>query len=56
MKVYQNRRFHSEGPFRRRNRNLNPEGATLKAPSPSNVPKRFSRAKLPEKFTGDEIL
>ena len=56
MRVYQNRRFRSKGPFRWRNHYLNPEGATLKAPSPSNVPKRFSRAKLPEKFTGDEIL
>ena len=28
----------------------------MKAPSPSNVPKRPSRAKPPEKFTGDEIL
>ena len=56
MRVYQNRRFHSKGPFRWCNCNLYPEGATLKAPSPSNVPKRFSTAKLPEKFTGDEIL
>ena len=56
MRVYQNRRFCSKGPFRQCNCNLNPEGATLKAPSPSNVAKRFSRAKLPEKFTGDEIL
>ena len=56
MRVYQNRRFHSKGPFRRCNHHLNLEDATLKAPSPSNVPKRLSRAKPPEKFTGDEIL
>ena len=52
MRVYQNRRFRSKGPFRRHSHNLNLEDATLKAPSPSNVP----RAKPPEKFTGDEIL
>ena len=56
MRVYQNRRFHSKGPFRWRSRHLNLEDATLKAPSPSNVPKRLFRAKPPEKFTGDEIL
>ena len=56
MRVYQNRRFHSKGPFRWCNHHSNPEDATLKAPSPSNASKRFSRAKLPEKFTGDEIL
>ena len=56
MRVYQNRRFHSKGPFRWRSHHLNLEDATLKAPSPSNVPKRLSRAKPPEKFTGDEIL
>ena len=56
MRVYQNRRFHSKGPFRWHNRHLNPEEATLNAPSPNNAPKRFSRAKLSEKFTGDEIL
>ena len=56
MRVYQNRRFHSKGPFRRHNHHSNPEDATLKAPSPNNTPKRFFRAKLPERFTGDEIL
>ena len=56
MRVYQNRRFRSKGPSRWRNRHSNPEDATLKAPSPSNVPKRLSRAKPPEKFTRDEIL
>ena len=56
MRVYQNRRFHSEGPFRQRNHHSNPEDASFKAPSPNNTPKRFSRAKLPERFTGDEIL
>ena len=56
MRVYQNRRFHSKGPFRQCNHHTNPEDATLKAPSPSNVPKRLSRAKPPEKFTSDEIL
>ena len=56
MRVYQNRRFRSKGPFRWRNRHSNPEDATLKAPSPNNTPQRFSRAKLPEKFTGDKIL
>ena len=54
MRVYQNRRFPSKGPFRRRNCHSNPEDATLKAPFPSNAPKRFPRAKPPEKFTGDE--
>ena len=56
MRVYQNRRFCSKGPFRRRNHHSNPEDATLKAPSPSNVSKRLSRAKPPEKFTSDKIL
>ena len=56
MRVYQNRRFCSKGPFRWCSCHLNLEDATLKAPSPSNVPKRLSRAKPPEKFTGDEIL
>ena len=56
MRVYQNRRFHSKGPFRQCSCHLNLEDATLNAPSPSNVPKRLSRAKPPEKFTGDEIL
>ena len=56
MRVYQNRRFHSKGPFIWRNRHSNPEDVTLKAPSPSNVPKRLSRAKPPEKFTSEEIL
>ena len=56
MRVYQNRRFRSKGPFRQRNHHSNPEDATLKAPSPSNVPKRLSRAKPPEKFTSEEIL
>ena len=56
MRVYQNRRFHSKVPFRWRSRHLNLEDATLKAPSPSNVPKRLSRAKPPEKFTVDKIL
>ena len=56
MRVYQNRRFHSKGPFRWCSRHLDLEDATLKAPSPSNVPKRLSRVKPPEKFTGDKIL
>ena len=56
MRVYQNRRFCSKGPFRQCNRHSNHEDATLKAPSPSNAPRRLSRAKPPEKFTGDEIL
>ena len=56
MRVYQNRRFRPKGPFRRCSRHLNLEDATLKAPSPNNVPKRFSRAKPPERFIGDEIL
>ena len=56
MRVYQNRRFHSKGPFRWCTRHSNPEGATLKAPTPSDAPKRLYRAKPPEKFTGDEIL
>ena len=56
MRVYQNRRFRSKGPFRWCSHHLNLEDATLKAPSPSNVPKRLSRAKPPERFTGDEIL
>ena len=56
MRVYQNRRLHSKGPFRQRSHHLNLEDATLKAPSPNNVPKRLSRAKPPEKFTGDEIF
>ena len=56
MRVYQNRRFHSKGPFRWRSHHLNLEDATLKAPSPSNTPKRFSGAKPPERFTDDEIL
>ena len=56
MRVYQNRRFHSKGPFRQCNRHSNSEGATLKAASPSNAPKGLSIAKPPEKFTGDEIL
>ena len=56
MRVYQNRRFHSKGPFRWRNHHSNSKEATLKAPAPSNVPKRLSRAKPPEKYTGDEIL
>ena len=56
MRVYQNRRFHSKGPFRWCNRHSNPEDAILKAPSPNNTHKRFSRAKPPERFTGDEIL
>ena len=56
MRVYQNRRFRSKGPFRWHSHHLNLKNATLKAPSPSNVPKRFSRAKPPERFTGDEIL
>ena len=56
MRVYQNRRFHSKGPFRWHNHHSNPKDAILKAPSPSNAPKRLSRAKPPEKFTGDEIL
>ena len=56
MRVYQNRRFRSKGPFRRRNRHSNPDDTALKAPSPSNASKRLSRVKPPEKFTGDEIL
>ena len=56
MRVYQNRRFRSKGPFRQCSRHLNLEDATLKAPSPSNASKRFSRAKPLERFTGDEIL
>ena len=56
MRVYMNRRFCSKGPFRWHSRYSNLEDATLKAPSPSNAPKRLSRAKPPEKFTGDEIL
>ena len=56
MRVYQNRRFRSKGPFRWRNRHSNSEDATLKALCPSNAPKRLSRAKPPEKFTDDEIL
>ena len=56
MRVYQNRRFHSKGLFRRHNCHSNPEDTTLKAPSPNNTPKRFSRAKPPERFTSDEIL
>ena len=56
MRVYQNRRFCSKGPFRWRNRHSNSEDATLKAPCTSNAPKRLSRAKPPEKFTSDEIL
>ena len=56
MRVYQNRRFRSKGPFRWRSHHLNLEDATLKAPSPNNAPKRFSRAKPPERFIGDEIL
>ena len=56
MRVYKNRRFHSKGPFRWRNHSSNPEDAIFKAPSPSNTSKRFFRAKLPERFTGDEIL
>ena len=56
MRVYQNRRFCSKGPLRWLTHHLNSEKATLKAPSPNNTPKRFSRAKLPERFTGDEIL
>ena len=56
MRVNQNRRFCSKSPFRQRNRHSNPEDTTLKAPSPSNAPERLSRAKSPEKFTGDEIL
>ena len=55
MRVYQNGRFHSKGPFRQCSCHSNPEDTTLKAP-PNNTPKRFSRAKLPERFTGDEIL
>ena len=56
MRVYQNRRFCSKGPFRQCSCHLNLEDATLKAPSPNNAPKRFSRAKPLERFTGDEIL
>ena len=56
MRVYQNRRFRSKGPFRQLNRHSNSEDATSKAPSASNAPKRLSRAKPPEKFTGDKIL
>ena len=56
MRVYQNRRFRSKGPFRRCSRHLNPEDTILKVPSPCNAPKRLSRVKPPEKFTGDEIL
>ena len=56
MRVYQNRRFSSKGPFRWHNRHPNSEDATLKAPCPSNAPKGLSRAKPPEKFTSDEIL
>ena len=56
MRVYQNSRFRSKGPFRWHSCRLNLEDATLKAPSPRNVPKRLSRAKPPEKITGDEIL
>ena len=56
MRVYQSRRFCSKGPFRRCSHHLNLEDATLKAPSPNNAPKRFSRAKPPESFIGDEIL
>ena len=56
MRVYQNKRFRSKGPFRQHNHYSNPEDTTLKVPSPSNAPKRLSRAKPPEKFTGNEIL
>ena len=56
MRVYQNRRFHSKGPLRQCSCHLNFEDATLKAPSPNNAPKRFSRVKPPERFISDEIL
>ena len=56
MRVYNNRRIHSKGSFRRQNCHSNPEDAIFKASSPSDTPRRFSRAQLLERFTGDKIL